>query len=252
MIYDESAPWPTDALGSGMSLTRTVLQGLGSDPSNWTAATPSPGSSADQPGDVTGDGVVDANDIDAVCGGRTSGDLQFDLTNDGLVDEADTNFLIQNVLQTSFGDVNLDGKFNSSDLVLIFQAGEYEDNLASNSTWATGDWNCDGDFTSRDFTYALTYGEYDTDEPVIEPAAAAVAAAIHNRDNTAADSSDKPRQLVTNAGLVLHSQESARHHDAVFEDDTERTFELRNVDEEPAEDLLQNLEDDSFKNNAAI
>ena len=252
VVYDESAPWPTDALGSGMSLTRTVLQGLGSDPSNWTAATPSPGSSADQPGDVTGDGVVDATDIDAVCGGRTSGDLQFDLTNDGLVDEADTNFLIQNVLQTSFGDVNLDGKFNSSDLVLIFQAGEYEDNLASNSTWATGDWNCDGDFTSRDFTYALTYGEYDTDEPVIEPAAAAVAAAIHNRDNIAKDSSDKPRQLVTNAGLVLHSQESARHHDAVFEDDTERTFELRNVDEEPAEDLLQSLDDDSFKNNAAI
>ena len=56
---------------------------------------------------------------------------------------------------TFFGDSNLDGEFNSADLVVVFQAGEYEDGIAANSTWATGDWNGDTEFNTRDFVFAF-------------------------------------------------------------------------------------------------
>ena len=35
---------------------------------------------------------------------------------------------------TWFGDVNLDGEFSSTDLVQVFQTGEYEDGIAGSST----------------------------------------------------------------------------------------------------------------------
>ncbi|MCA9213493.1 MAG: hypothetical protein KDB27_10535, partial [Planctomycetales bacterium] len=44
------------------------------------------------------------------------------------------------------GDVNFDGVFDSADLVIVFQAGEYRDEIPQNSNWYEGDWNCDGDF----------------------------------------------------------------------------------------------------------
>ncbi|MCA9213464.1 MAG: lamin tail domain-containing protein, partial [Planctomycetales bacterium] len=42
------------------------------------------------------------------------------------------------------GDVNGDGVFDSSDLVAVLQAGEFEDAIDGNSTFAEGDWNGDG------------------------------------------------------------------------------------------------------------
>ena len=41
------------------------------------------------------------------------------------------------------GDANGNGVFNSSDLVQVFQVGEYEDEIDHNSTWAEGDWSGD-------------------------------------------------------------------------------------------------------------
>jgi hypothetical protein len=60
----------------------------------------------------------------------------------------------------AIGDVNGDGVFNSSDLVAVFQAGEYEDAIASNSTYTEGDWNDDGDFTTADLVLAFQSGSY--------------------------------------------------------------------------------------------
>ena len=37
----------------------------------------------------------------------------------------------------------------------MFQAGEYEDGVAANSTWATGDWNGDTEFDTRDSVFAF-------------------------------------------------------------------------------------------------
>ena len=58
------------------------------------------------------------------------------------------------------GDSNGDGIFNSSDFVLVFRAGEYEDDIPGNSTFEEGDWNGDGDFTTADFVFVFRAGTY--------------------------------------------------------------------------------------------
>lgn len=59
------------------------------------------------------------------------------------------------------GDANHDGVFDSSDLVAVFQAGEYEDGVNNNSTWEEGDFDRDGDFTTGDLVAAFQGGSYD-------------------------------------------------------------------------------------------
>jgi hypothetical protein len=61
------------------------------------------------------------------------------------------------------GDSNHDGIFSSPDLVLVMQAGEYEDNITGNSTFEEGDWDGDGDFTTSDLILALETGTYVVD-----------------------------------------------------------------------------------------
>lgn len=58
------------------------------------------------------------------------------------------------------GDSNRDGVFDTADIVLAFQAGEYEDAIAGNSTWEEGDWDGDGDFTTADLVFAFQSGNY--------------------------------------------------------------------------------------------
>ncbi len=65
-----------------------------------------------------------------------------------------------NILRTSPGDANLDGVFDSADLVQIFIGGEYEDGTPGNSGWSTGDWDGDGEFTSSDLVQAFGSGSY--------------------------------------------------------------------------------------------
>ena len=74
----------------------------------------------------------------------------------------------------TIGDVNLDGRFDSQDIVLVFQAAEYEDNKENNSTWYEGDWNCDGEFNSADLIAAFRNGGF-----TFEARPKRAAAAIH-------------------------------------------------------------------------
>ena len=60
------------------------------------------------------------------------------------------------------GDSNNDGFFNSSDLVRVFQAGEYEVGINGDSTFDSGDWNGDGNFTSADLVVAFQAGTFVT------------------------------------------------------------------------------------------
>lgn len=55
----------------------------------------------------------------------------------------------------------MDGEFNSSDLVLVFNAGEYEDDVAGASIWYSGDWNGDGDFATADLVFAFQDAGYE-------------------------------------------------------------------------------------------
>ncbi|MCA9212479.1 MAG: lamin tail domain-containing protein [Planctomycetales bacterium] len=160
--------WPTNADGEGFSLI--IRDDLGpveqwATGSGW-AASPTQGGTPGRPNnsasdaDFDNDGDVDADDIDLLSLAAAIGDTSFDLNNDGVTDEQDRTFLIESVLNTSFGDANLDGVFNSSDLVLVFQAGQYEDPIEGNSGWASGDWNGDGEFSTSDLVAAFQTGMY--------------------------------------------------------------------------------------------
>jgi hypothetical protein len=71
------------------------------------------------------------------------------------------------------GDVNLDGLFDSSDLVRVFSAGLYENE--SPASWPEGDWTGDSLFDSSDMVLAFQSGRYERGEAlslaVPEPAA---------------------------------------------------------------------------------
>ena len=70
------------------------------------------------------------------------------------------------------GDSNLDGVFDSNDLVEVFQYGQYEASIGGNASWADGDWTGDGDFGSSDLVLAFAAGQYkgSTVPAVPEPA----------------------------------------------------------------------------------
>lgn len=114
-------------------------------------------------GDFNGDGLLDASDMDALTRGVLEGstDIRLDVSGDGKVDQADRTVWVEQLKRTYFGDANLDGVFNTSDFVSVFQTGQYEDAAADNSTWATGDFNGDLDFTSGDFVTAFQGGGYE-------------------------------------------------------------------------------------------
>ncbi|MCA9215850.1 MAG: hypothetical protein KDB27_22445 [Planctomycetales bacterium] len=115
--------------------------------------------SSTEDGDFNSDGILDAADVDqlsAVISERTN-DKPFDLTGDDRVDNLDRQAWVESekFANTFFGDANLDGEFNSSDLIAVFKVGEYEDGIAGNSGWADGDWNGDGEFDTSDFVIAF-------------------------------------------------------------------------------------------------
>ena len=58
------------------------------------------------------------------------------------------------------GDSNGDGVFDSSDLVHVFQRGQYEDGIPNNSEFEDGDWNEDGEFDSSDLVFVFQKGNY--------------------------------------------------------------------------------------------
>jgi hypothetical protein len=122
----------------------------------------SPGTGHDAPGDFNVDGRIDRLDLDLLCAAilAPESDAAFDLNRDGHDDFVDWAYFIGSIMHTTLGDANLDRHFDSSDLVLVFQAGEYEDATAGNSNWSEGDWNCDGDFTTADFVAVFQVGAY--------------------------------------------------------------------------------------------
>ncbi len=164
VLYDDRAPWPVAADGTGSSLQRRVSDSLGNDPASWIAGAPSPGSAAELRGDFDQDGVVSPTDIDLLFAAISTQqpDSAFDLNGDMVVDLEDRDTMVHEIIGTYYGDANLDGAFNSSDLVSVFRSGGYEDEIPGNSTWESGDWNGDGEFNSTDLVLAFRDGGYVT------------------------------------------------------------------------------------------
>ena len=88
-----------------------------------------------------------------------SSDLAFDISGDGTVDAEDRRVWVEEAAYTYFGDADMDGEFNSKDLVKVFSTALYES--GASATWAQGDWNGDGFFTSADLTLAFQSASYE-------------------------------------------------------------------------------------------
>lgn len=116
---------------------------------------------ASTPGDFDGSGQLDIADINLLTteSGNGTNSPAFDLNGDSVVDATDIGVWVKDLKNTWIGDANLDGEFNSGDLVAVFSAGLFETNQAAN--WETGDWNGDGVFSSGDFVVAFTDGGYE-------------------------------------------------------------------------------------------
>ncbi|MCP4195115.1 MAG: hypothetical protein GY768_31325 [Planctomycetaceae bacterium] len=113
--------------------------------------------------DFDGDGLCAAADVDALTRVVIAGtnELMFDLNRDKFVNQADRISWVKDSKQTYFGDADLNGKFDTSDLVTVFAVGRYEDSISQNAGWADGDWDGDLDFTSSDLVWAFRDGGYE-------------------------------------------------------------------------------------------
>ena len=82
-------------------------------------------------GDFDDDGQLSVVDIETIAAAINSGstDARFNLNADGIVAPSDHIYWVIDLRKTWIGDVNMDGEFNTSDLVEAFQAGEYEDKI---------------------------------------------------------------------------------------------------------------------------
>ena len=118
------------------------------------------------PGDFNGDGKADVHDIDdlyaaiAAFSPNQTFDPKFDLDSDEQLSSADITFMIEEILQTKLGDVNLDGAVDFSDFL------ELSASFGSEGGWSQGDFDGSGeiDFAdflalSRNFGYGALAGE---------------------------------------------------------------------------------------------
>ena len=184
--------------------------------------------------DFNQDGQVDIADVDLLCVGINAGDAAFDLTGDGQANTDDLVFMIRDVLGTTRGDANLDGNFDSADLVTVFTVGEFEDDIAGNSTWADGDWNCDFDFTTSDLVVAFQDGGYIS---AARPAANGDIAAALLFDSTSTRDAASP----TPETLALANEDDGRSRrmdfdvkalDSIFQEFDERREDVDSSGEE--------------------
>ena len=161
-----------DVVNIGPGWTDEGVQDVGGEPFHiYTQGAGSVYISSLVDADFNDDGFYDVADLDLLSAAIAFGHhpISFDLTEDGLVDLDDQNTWLVTAgainlpsgMPYPLGDANLDGWFTSSDLVQVFQRGEYEDGVEGNSTWSDGDWNADGDFDSSDMVMVFQTGLYE-------------------------------------------------------------------------------------------
>ena len=151
IFYDDLAPWPAGADGQGSSLARRVPTSFGGNVASWVAAAATPGSvdfSGGVRGDFTGDGQVDADDIDVLFDAvRHGSNVTFhDIDNNFVVNDGDVSHLVETILGTRFGDANLDGNVDGQDF------NTWNTHRFQRCTgWSMGDFTGDGSTDGSDF-----------------------------------------------------------------------------------------------------
>ncbi|MCA9262775.1 MAG: lamin tail domain-containing protein [Planctomycetales bacterium] len=152
VIYDDIAPWPKSADGGGSSLQRMSPTFYGNSAFSWRGTAPTPGFAifpGSVPGDLNGDSLVDANDIDYLQNHvrRLDPSLAFDINGNFVVELGDVTRYLSTVLQTRLGDANLNGVVDASDFN-IWNAHKFQ---SCNMSWADGDFTGDGEVDVSDF-----------------------------------------------------------------------------------------------------
>ncbi len=158
-LGDHLADWELTYVDE-ISANGQVLRGSGDyegRETNWIVFLDSPVVVVPVLGDFDRDGLLTVADIDRLVPGST--DLQFDLDANGVVDLADRTVWVKSLVQTWYGDANLDGEFNTGDLVQVLETGKYE--TQQYASWSEGDWNGDGVFGTGDLVIALEDGGYE-------------------------------------------------------------------------------------------
>lgn len=99
-------------------------------------------------GDFTGDGFVDADDIDRLFAETMAAepDAQFDLNADQAVNGDDVQTLLMEILDTRFGDVDLNGVVDFADFEVF--AANFG---GTDKSWADGDFDGNRNVDFRDF-----------------------------------------------------------------------------------------------------
>jgi hypothetical protein len=86
------------------------------------------------PGDFNADGLVNATDIDLLLAARGSDEPDiFDIVPDNTIDDLDAQYWVETIVGTRFGDVNLDGRIDLSDLNAV------RNHFGGAGGWAAGD-----------------------------------------------------------------------------------------------------------------
>lgn len=118
------------------------------------------------PGDLNKDSRVDAADIDFMNAGLNAG-LQgsiLDVDENGDVDINDRDFLIRNILNSEYGDINLDGQVDLVDLSLL--TPKFGNSV---NGWANGDINGNGIINIEDLALLSTYFGQSATPPAPQP-----------------------------------------------------------------------------------
>ena len=134
-------------------------------------------------GDLDANDILNAADVDSLVNRIYSGfqspswfpDAAFDVNTDEEVTQEDLRVWVKELARTWYGDADINGEFNSSDMVQVFVAGKYEERQFGpcsidgpgcsvstvHASWSEGDWNGDGVFDSADFVIAFQDGGYE-------------------------------------------------------------------------------------------
>lgn len=151
VTYEDSAPWPIDADGSGDSLQRFQPSAFGDDPMSWVSLAPTPGSVSMTPGDFDQDGDVDDIDLstwESGFGSLTNATVSTgDTDSDGDVDGSDFLTWQQNRSAAALGDFDANGVVDGFDRS-VWQSG-YGTTVGANPSG--GDADGDNDVDGTDF-----------------------------------------------------------------------------------------------------
>ncbi len=122
-------------------------------------------------GDFDHNDTLDAADLDLLSERVRQGAYEeaFDTNRDAVLNDMDRVYWVESIHRTYVGDSNLDGAFSTSDLVLVFQQGLYEDGVPQNAAWTSGDWNGDTECDSTDLVYSFQSGGFEVGTRPLRP-----------------------------------------------------------------------------------